>query len=347
MHLPLIPLSLLVIVTSALADTAPKPLFDDPNYHGSCDPEIIHNPVTGEWNIYYTARRALRKDGNVAAACPIGVASSRDWRTWTFKGYCRFDGKDDQPDASHTYWAPAVAIDGDTMHMYVTFSESTEGFWGGDSKGIRHYTAKTSSPMDWISVDKPLDDPEAIDAGLIKKDEQWLMYYRDKAPEGKRGATTRLAVSTDFKKWEKRGLAMGEVNEFKVRNFGYQEAQYPFKWKDSYWLLTDPSGPAMAIYQSEDALDWQYNNTILDQPGKHRSDKSFGRHPSVAVVSDRAFIFYHCEPDREYKGAYPQEKLENRQCYLQIAELKLTDDGRITCARDAPVDLPSAASLAK
>ena len=37
-------------------DTVPSPLFTDPNYHGSCDPEVVWNASDNHWYIYYTAR---------------------------------------------------------------------------------------------------------------------------------------------------------------------------------------------------------------------------------------------------------------------------------------------------
>ena len=52
-----------------------KPLFADPNYNGSCDPEIVWNPVKREWFIYYTARRATRESATYVGT-PIGVISS-------------------------------------------------------------------------------------------------------------------------------------------------------------------------------------------------------------------------------------------------------------------------------
>ena len=66
------------------------PLFADPNYNGSTDPEIIYNPVTKEYLVYYTARRTL--SGEPFVGCPIGVISSKNMLDWTFEGYCSFDG---------------------------------------------------------------------------------------------------------------------------------------------------------------------------------------------------------------------------------------------------------------
>ena len=48
-------------VCSTESPTVSKPLFHDPHYHGSCDPEIVWNEHEQQWWIFYTARRAKRK----------------------------------------------------------------------------------------------------------------------------------------------------------------------------------------------------------------------------------------------------------------------------------------------
>ena len=41
---------------------APKPLWDDPIYHGAADPVIIWNKKKKEWWMLYTNRRATIED---------------------------------------------------------------------------------------------------------------------------------------------------------------------------------------------------------------------------------------------------------------------------------------------
>ena len=43
---------LLLLPTVALAASPPKPLFADPNYHGSCDPEVVWNTHEKAWWIF-------------------------------------------------------------------------------------------------------------------------------------------------------------------------------------------------------------------------------------------------------------------------------------------------------
>ena len=43
---------------SAQTQTIPKPLYDDPVYHGAADPVIIYNKAKKKWWMLYTNRRA-------------------------------------------------------------------------------------------------------------------------------------------------------------------------------------------------------------------------------------------------------------------------------------------------
>lgn len=64
--------------------TAPKPLYDDPVYHGAADPVIVYNKKLKKWWMFYTNRRASLNDSS-------GVA----WLHGTKIGYARnsFDDK--------------------------------------------------------------------------------------------------------------------------------------------------------------------------------------------------------------------------------------------------------------
>ncbi len=83
-------LFLLTSIGSFAQKYAAAPLFIDPNYYGSCDPEVIYNPSDDCWYIYYTSRRSLIEGHFVAT--PIGVIRSKDFAKWEFLGYCKFDG---------------------------------------------------------------------------------------------------------------------------------------------------------------------------------------------------------------------------------------------------------------
>jgi len=310
----------------------PKPLFTDPNYHGSCDPEMIWNPHAKEWWIFYTARRASREHGSYVGT-PIGVAASPDLIHWRFAGYCSFDGQPGQPDMPVTFWAPGLIRDGDTFHMFVTYKDNAEPPWGGKGT-IRHYTASADDLLaGWkLAADPEFAQPDPIDATLIRIGEAFRAYYR----VGQNGGI-QWAVSTDLSHWENRGQCAGDVNApASKRGFGYQEAPYVFQFGGAYWMLTDPH-KGLAVYRSTDATTWELQGRILEAPGAGAKDASLARHPSVAVVNDRAFLCYHVEPGRPYPTPPPERRtVEQKLSFLQITELKIEGD-QLRCDRDTTI----------
>ncbi|MCO6044454.1 family 43 glycosylhydrolase [Aeoliella sp. ICT_H6.2] len=312
----------------------PKPLFADPNYHGSCDPEVVWNAGNHEWWIFYTARRATRKSASYVGT-PIGVISSANLTDWTFRGYASFDGVPGQPDMPTTHWAPGIIRRGDEYHMFATYKDNAKPPWGG--KGvIRHYIANADRLLDgWRLAGVPnLGQPDPIDASLIAVGDEFRCYYRLGG-----GGGIHWASSPDLDDWTRQGKCQGDVNASKaVTGFGYQEAPYVFFWQGDYWMLTDPH-EGLAVYRSSDGITWKTNGTILREPGTGPQDATRARHPSVAVVGERAFIFYHTEPNRPYPTP-PAEKRTPREkiSYLQMAELRV-EDGKLVCNRDAAIDL--------
>src|SRR6188768_20810 len=65
---------------------APKPLFDDPVYHGAADPIIIYNKAKKKWWMLYTNRRASIEDTTVrwVHGTRIGIAESKDGVKWKY-----------------------------------------------------------------------------------------------------------------------------------------------------------------------------------------------------------------------------------------------------------------------
>jgi hypothetical protein len=74
----------------AQKEIAPKPLFDDPVYHGAADPVIIYNKKLKKWWMLYTNRRASIEDSTVqwVHGTRIGIAESKDGRTWKYVDTC-------------------------------------------------------------------------------------------------------------------------------------------------------------------------------------------------------------------------------------------------------------------
>ena len=329
----LVLLALLPVI--AIAASPPKPLFADPNYNGSCDPEVVWNESAGEHFIYYTARRATRPKGTYVGT-PIGVISSPDLIHWTFRGYCSFDGAPGGPDMPVTYWAPGIIAAGGKLYMFVTYKDNAEPPWGGQGV-IRHYVAPLDNPVDgWKLEGVPkFQQPDPIDATIVRNGGEYRAYYRVGGNGG-----IQWAVSKDLSDWENKGKCPGDLNA-KNRGFGYQEAPYVFEFGGAWWMLTDPHD-GLAVFRSDDGVTWKQTPRILLEPGKGSEDATRARHPSVIVKNGRAFILYHVEPNRPYPTP-PAEKRSVRQkiSFLQIAELKIENDA-LVCDRDATLDLPSA-----
>ncbi|MEL7119359.1 MAG: family 43 glycosylhydrolase [Bacteroidota bacterium] len=324
----------------------PSPLFIDSNYHGSADPEIIWNEAEQQWYIYYTARRPALE--NTWLRTPIGVITSKDLINWSFKGYCKFDGEGGSKDEDETFWAPAIIAHQDKLHMFVTYKPDTTttlGPWGGPG-AIIHYEAPLTDPIDgWKKVGNMHSDSLiTIDASVYQTGSEFHVWYKGKVKGNKKNELFHL-TSKDLYNWESQGFSKSDVFNAQVTGSGFEEAPYIFQWQDQYWLITDPH-KGLFVYQSTDGENWNFQGSILKEGGTRKFDSTMARHCSVAVIEDRAFIFYHVEPWRQYEAdpklgkkipTYEQP-LENRRCVLQMAELEWVD-GKIVCDRNKSVFL--------
>lgn len=309
----------------------PAPLYADPHYHGSCDPEVVWNEQEKEWWVFYTARRAQREIGTYVGT-PIGVAASKDMQHWRFAGYCSFDNVAGKPDNPDTRWAPGVIRDGDKYHMFVTYKKTAKPPWGGKGQ-IVHYEAPADNLLGgWKKAGEPqFAQPDPIDASLIKVGDMFHAYYRVGD-----GGGVQWARSADLKSWELGGKCPGDVNQKELHGHHYQEAPYVFEFAGAYWMLTDPH-QGLAVYRSDDAVTWDYQGVILKQPGTRPQDNTRARHPSAIVVGERAFLFYHVEPNRPYPTPPPEQRtVHQKLSYLQLAEL-LVREGHLICDRDREV----------
>lgn len=343
-------IGLLLLFFSVLCfaqNTPPAPLFVDPNYSGSCDPEVIFNSSDNYWYIYYTSRRSLIDENFVAT--PIGVIRSKDLAKWDFVGYCKFDGIGGHKDANATFWAPAMVSYKGQLHMFVTWKPDTTtvlGPWGGPSR-ILHYVTSESDPVNgWKKVaDMHDDDLEALDATSFMLNDTCHVWFKGKSKNGPN--KLQHLVSADFMNWENRGITESDVFNESASGSNFEEAPYLFRWKYSYWLITDPH-KGLFVYKSDDSVYWKFQGTILEEGGTRTLDTSMARHCSVAVVKGRAFIIYHVEPWRRYdlekekddkRVPIYKQPLENRRSVLQIAELKF-QNGKIECDRNEKIVFP-------
>lgn len=307
----------------------PAPIYADPYYCGSCDPEIVWNSATGEWLFFYTGRRPAL---GVAATCgnPIGVATSRDFKNWAFKGYCLFDGKGGKPDSEHTFWAPGVIIDGDEAHMFVTYKEDATPPWGTGGC-IAHYKAPVTDMLNgWKRVDVTIGEDNCLDASVVKLENgKFRMYYVGgiNNPETKGRKTIRYAESDDLGNWIVKGNVLGDVNDKKVHGLGYQEGVYVFRLKGRFYMLTDPH-KGLATYSSDDGVTWKYHGQIMKTGSSSRTlDWSQARHPSVIVKDGKAYIIYHVEPFRPENAKGSGLEKHQRYAFIQMAALKCTQNG--------------------
>lgn len=325
----------------------PSPLFIDPNYHGSCDPEVVWNEAKQRWFIYYTARRPALD--NTWLQTPIGVISSENLIDWTFEGYCKFDGKEGKKDANATFWAPAIIYGKGKLHMFVTFKSDTlpeNGAWGGPG-AIVHYETDLDNPVEaWKKVAVMHDSTlNTIDATVFCQGETYHLWYKGKIKGKKKNELYHL-TSHDLYDWAHQGFSKSEVFNAQATGHEFEEAPYIFQWKNMYWLLTDPH-QGLLVYSSEEGNSWDFQGKILKEGGKRELDNNRARHCSVAVVKDRAFIFYHVEPWRRYdleekkgENRVPifKQALNNRRSVLQMAELEVRD-GKLFCDRNKEVRL--------
>jgi hypothetical protein len=325
---------LFLISVKTLAQTEVKaPLFIDPNYHGSCDPEIVFNEADKHYYIYYTSRRSLIESNFVAT--PIGVVKSKDLKNWAFEGYCKFDGIGGQKDQPSTFWAPAIIARKGELHMFVTWKPDTttaKGPWGGPSK-IVHYKTSLNNPLNgWKKVsDMHSENFNSLDATVYEKDGVFHVWYKGKLKTEKQNHLFHLE-STDLEHWKDSGISNSDVFNPEITKESFEEAPYIFKWQGKFWLITD-THKGLMVYESIDSKNWKYQGIILKEGGTRSMDNSIARHCSVLVKDNRAFIFYHVEPWRDYGSPIPKQPTSNRRAVLQMAELKV-ENGKIVCDRN-------------
>jgi len=309
------------------AEHIPAPIYRDPVYDGAADPEIVWNCHANEWWIFYTGRRARLEGGMTWAGTAIGVAASKDWKSWRHVGYCRFDGEGGVADSEDTFWAPGIVFDGEKYHMFVVLKKGRPIPWNGEPS-IVHYEAPANNLLNgWkkVGVVQTPASGRCIDAGLCQVNGEWRMWIKH---QGK----IRLMASCDLQSWTDRGLVSGDVN--KERGI---EGPYVFFWRDRHWMITDPHN-GIQVYTSNDTEIWKKMGAILEGPGSRTLDISRGRHPSAITVSNRAFIFYHVEPYRPYPPLHrdlpPAEKsIKQKICVIHCAEL-IYEDSKLSCDRN-------------
>ena len=300
---------------------APKPLYADPIYDGAADPVIIWNKGEKKWWMFYTNRRATVEDTTGVKwvhGTRIGIAESKDGRTWKYKDTASINY---HPDAGYTFWAPDVIEHNATYHMYLTYVPGIFNDWK-HPRNIVHLTSKDL--VNWKLESKlALVNDKVIDAAVYKMpDGTWRMWYNNEMD----GKSIWYADSKDLYNWTDKGKAIAARGE----------GPKVFRWKESYWMIVDV-WKGMEIYRSADLQNWKRQATrILETGGSGKDDAAIGGHCDVVVNNDKAYVFYFTHPGRTAANPAQASSVAARRSVIQLAELK-HENGEITCDRNIPV----------
>ena len=313
---------------SASGKVAPKPLYRDPVYDGAADPTLIWNPLTRQWLMFYTDRRA-----NVAGlqgvtwvhGTPIGMAASADGgATWKYAGDADIQVPVEVGSTNPTFWAPdVVAGENGVWHMFVTVVPGIFKDWNHPRR-IVHLTSKDLKT--WRNAD-PLElaTDRAIDPCLLQMpDGNWRLWYNNETDH----KSIYLAESRDLVHWTDRGKVIGDKSG---------EGPKVFRWQNHYWMIVD-QWRGLGVYRSEDADQWTpQKENLLATPGTGQDDQVKGGHPDVVVSGGRAYLFYFTHPGRRGPDAN-KDTYEQRRSSIQVVELNY-QDGWLTCDRDRPTHI--------
>ncbi len=311
---------LLCTVAFAQKGVVPKPLFDDPVYHGAADPVIIYNKAKKKWWMFYTNRRASIQDTTVqwVHGTRIGIAESKDGVKWKYLDTTNIKFR---RDSGYTHWAPDVIEHNGTYHMYLTYVPGTFKDWN-HPRVIVHLTSKDLRNWDHRSTLKLVNE-KVIDASVFKiSDSLWRMWYNNE----KDGKSIYYADSKDLYNWEDKGKAIAARGE----------GPKTFCWQGKYFMIVD-AWKGMEVYSSVDLLTWKKQaSRILEEPGKGKDDQAIGGHCDVVVHNNRAFVYYFTHPGRSKTNPAARGSFDDKRSVIQVAELKYIN-GEIVCNRDEPL----------
>ncbi len=308
---------LLYTVAFAQKGVVPKPLFDDPVYHGAADPVIIYNKAKKKWGMFYTNRRASIEDSTVqwVHGTRIGIAESKDGVKWKYGDTANINFR---PDTGYTYWAPDVIEHKGTYHMYLTYVPGTFKDWN-HPRVIVHLTSKDLRNWEYQSTLKLVNE-KVIDASVFKiNDSLWRMWYNNEND----GKSIYYADSRNLYNWEDKGKAIAARGE----------GPKAFYWQGKYFMIVD-AWKGMEIYSSDNLLTWKKQaSRILEEPGKGKDDQAIGGHCDVLVNNGRAYVYYFTHPGRSKANPAPKGSFDDKRSVIQVAELKYVN-GEIVCDRD-------------
>ena len=307
---------------SAQKNVAPKPLFDDPVYHGAADPVIIYNKVEKKWWMLYTNRRASIDDSTVkwVHGTRIGIAESNDGSTWKYVDTCDINYR---PDEGYTHWAPDVIEEKGIYHMYLTYVPGVFADWN-HPRVIIHLISTDLRNWNYQSTLKLVNE-KVIDASVFKiNDTLWRMWYNNERD----GKSIWYAESKDLYNWTDKGKAIAARGE----------GPKVFFWQKKYFMIVD-AWKGMEVYSSDDLLAWKKQpSRIVEEPGKGKDDQAIGGHCDVVVNDGKAYVYYFTHPGRKKDNPAAKGSFDDKRSVIQVAELKYVN-GEITCDRDEAITI--------
>lgn len=299
----------------------PKPLYDDPVYHGAADPVIVYNKKAKKWWMFYTNRRATLNDSSGVKwvhGTRIGIAESSDGVSWKYKDTANINFR---PDNGYTFWAPDIVEQNNVYHMFLTYVPGIFDNWN-HPRNIVHLTSKDLLNWKYESTLKLIND-KVIDPCLVHlPDGGWRLWYNNE----KDGKSIWYADSKDLYNWDDKGKAIAARGE----------GPKVFHWQQRYFMIVDV-WKGMEVYSSTDLLTWtKQPERILEAPGIGIDDQAIGGHCDVIINNDRAHIYYFTHPGRRKDKPAPKNSFDDKRSVIQLAELHFVNN-EISCDRDEAI----------
>lgn len=311
------------------------PIFIDPIQDGAADPTVIRNRATGEWWMFYTNRRA-RLGGDGAGwihGSPIGVATSVDGLSWSYKGTVA--GLDDPAHPGlNTHWAPEVIYAEGQYHMWLTYIPGApDDFTQNHTRNIFHFTSPDLES--WTRQETlRLNSDHVIDACVFRcPDGLFRLWYKDEAD----GSSTYAVSSTDLVHWTDEGKVIpGRPDGLP------HEGPNVFALGGRIWLIVD-EWHGQGVFVSDDARTWTRQGVFLGEPGSDAMDRRFARHADVVPIGpDTAALFYFTHPQWDEAAKPVPVTGDERRTVIHVARVWV-EDGVLKADRNTgPISLEGA-----
>ncbi len=312
---------LALLVGSALAEPAPKPLYRDPVLDGAADASLVYNRGLARWEMFYTNRRAtLRladpKDVSWVHGTRIGIAATQDGNRWQRVAELRIPAEC----GGETHWAPELLEHEGVYHLWLTIVPGVQRDWRGPRR-IEHLTSRDLRT--WRCEGRvELGSDKLIDAAVLRLPEGgWRLWFKDEA----QGSRLFAADSADLRTWTRQPEPV---------TADAAEGPTVFRFQDRWWLVAD-RWKGLQVLRSDDLRQWQPQPTrLLEQAGTQATDRAKGQHPGVVVQHGRAFLFYFVHQGGEAAAAVDDRY--HQRTVIQVAELQVGADGWLRLDREAP-----------